>query len=137
MKKHTKKLFTLLSLIFTILFLMGCAAYAADKEMPEELRAVADKAVNIASQCAKQLDGAWGDKHAAMIESKEGGAFADYENMRAVLSGFMTESNATYIYTLYPSGAVESAPFILTAVGGDEPDDYGTEQEWEAGFAAA
>ncbi|MCL2768299.1 MAG: hypothetical protein FWE49_06210, partial [Synergistaceae bacterium] len=41
------------------------------------------------------------------------------------------------IYTLYPSGAVESAPFILTAVGGDEPDDYGTEQEWEAGFTAA
>jgi len=137
MKKSTKLLTMLMSLMLTVLFMSGCAVSAYGAEMPEELKAVANKAVSIATNYAKQLDGAWGDQHAAMIDSKEGGAFAEFESMRAALCGFMAESDATYIYTLYPSGAVESAPFFLTVDGSEEADDYGTENEWEAGFAAA
>ena len=131
MKKNIKSFTLLMSLLLTVLFLSSCAADA------NELQAVADKAVNLASKYAKQLDGAWGDQHAVMIESKDGGAFAGYESMRANLQGFLAECDATYMYTLYPSGPIENAPFFITLDASDEPDDYGTEQEWEAGFAAA
>ena len=137
MKKHSKPLILLLSLLLSVLSLSVCAASAADKKMPAELQAVADKAVNFASSCAKQLDGAWGDQHAALIASKKGKAFADYAKMRSVLSGLAAKKEAVYVYALSPSGAVDKAPFLLTVDGSEKPDEYGTEFKWEAGFAAA
>ena len=129
MKKHVKSLTLLIALLLTVSFLPAAGAAG--------LEDVAAKALGIATNCAKQLDGAWGDQHAAMIASKEGADFAEYENMQAAVNGFLAGSGATYIYTLFPSGPVDSAPFIMTVDGSDDPDDYGKENEWEEGFAAA
>ncbi|MCL1940581.1 MAG: hypothetical protein FWG09_01455 [Synergistaceae bacterium] len=130
MKKHAKLFTILAALALTVSLLSGIADAAVDK-------AAADKALKIASDCAKKLDGAWGDQHAKLIESKKGEDFADYESMQAVVNGFLAGSGATYIYVLYPSGPVDSAPFIITVDGSEEADDYGTDAEWEAEIAAA
>ena len=128
MRKHVKLFTLVMALLLAVSFLSAAAAVD---------NAVAEKALSIASNCAKQLDGAWGDKHAAMIESKKGAEFADYESMRAVLSKLLAGSGAVYMYALYPSGAVDSAPFFITVDGSEEPDEYGTANDWETGFAAA
>ena len=136
MKKYAKSLTLLMSFLLAISFLSISTAGAA-QQMPGELQAVADKAVNAVTNYAKKLDGAWGDQHAALVESKKGGDFEGYESMQAVLIGFLKESGAAYLYALYPSGSVDTAPFTITVDGSEDPDDYGTENEWEAGFAKA
>ena len=130
MKKHVKSITLLTALLLTISFLPTVAGAA-------DLDVVAAKAIGIATNCAKQLDGAWGDQHAAMIESKKETDFADYKSMQAILNGLLAGSGATYIYTLFPSGPADSAPYIMTVDGSDDPDDYGKEYEWEAEFVAA
>jgi len=112
--------------------------YAADdKKLPDELQAVANKALDIATNCAKQLDGAWGDWHAAMIESGKKDAYDDYTNKRAVLNGFVKQSDAKYVYTLYPAGDAESSAYYLSTDGSEVLDEYGTQYEWEAEFTTA
>ncbi|MCL2683835.1 MAG: hypothetical protein FWE55_01180 [Synergistaceae bacterium] len=136
MRKHIKALTMLMSLLLVVAFLPGCAG-AADGKMPEELQAIADEALSIASSFAKQLDGEWGDWHDGLVNSKEGDAFGDYENMREVLCGFVEESDVVYLYAIYPSGPIDSASFFITVDGSEDPDEYGTEYEWESGFATA
>ena len=135
MKKSIKSFTLLVAFLLVVSFLPVCVCNAA--EMPGELKAVADKAAGLAASYAKNLDGEWGDKHVNMIDSKKGYDFPAYEGMRAVLCGLMEDSDATYIYVLYPSGAIDSEPFFISADGSDNPDEYGTENEWENGFAAA
>jgi hypothetical protein len=137
MKRHSTPSTLLLACLLLVLCMPVCVASAAEKKMPEALQAIATKATNLAAAYAKQLDGAWGDQHAAMIASKKKNAFADYAKMRSVLSGFVAKKEATYVYTLYPSAPSDKAPFFLTVDGAVKPDDYGTEYKWEAGFAAA
>jgi len=129
MRKQVK-FFTLLAALLLAVMSLPAVAGAADP-------AIAEKALSIATNCAKQLDGAWGDQHAALIESKKGAEFEGFESMQATINGLLAGSGATYIYALYPSGAVDSAPFIITVDGSADPDDYGKSLEWEAGFAAA
>ena len=129
MKKHIK-LFSMLAVLLLAVALLPAVAGAVDP-------AIAEKALGIAVKCAGQLDGAWGDQHAALIESKKGAEFEGFESMQATIKGLLAGSGATYIYALYPSGAVESSPFIITVDGSPDPDDYGKAVEWEAGFAAA
>lgn len=142
MKKSIKLFTMLVSFLMIVSFLPACASYA-------DADAVANEAVALASSYAKQLDGAWGDQHAELINMSKGDfakfspdLFAGYEDMRAVLCGFLAirsdaGSNATYIYVLYPAGPIDSAPFFITVDASDPPSDYGTEHEWEAAFAAA
>ena len=133
MKKIVRSLTILMVLLLTV-SILPCIAGAAEKT-PEEIKVVAEKAKDIAANCAQKLEGAWGDQHVALVESKKGKDFEGYESMRAALSAFVTES-APYIYALYPTGDVEKAPFIIT-VDGSETDDCGKENEWEIGFASA
>ena len=112
-----------------------CFAGEAEKA-PEEL-AAADKAKDIAFTYAQKLTGAWGDLHVALIDSKKGGDFKDYESMKAVLNGFVTETGAPYIYALFPSGAIDKDSFIITVDGSEAPDDFGKELDWEPCFAIA
>jgi hypothetical protein len=131
------KLLTMLTVLLLIISFSLSTSVAAAEKTPEELKAIAENALNIAVNCAKQLDGEWGGQHAALIESGKGKDFSDFENMRGVLSKFLEGSDATYIYVIYPSGEIDSAPFFTTVEGGSNADDYGTEHKWEAGFAAA
>ena len=135
MKMHVRSLTMLMSFLLAVSFLPISAADAA--EMPKELQAIADKAKSAAGDCAQQLTGAWGDQHVALIASKKKGDFADYKSMQTALNGLLAKSGAMYIYVLSPSGAFDKDPFFVTVDGSAEPDDYGTEYKWEAGFASA
>ena len=132
MRKHVKLFVMLTALALTVSFLAGVACAAVDK-------AAADKAVKIASDCAKKLDGAWGDQHAKLIESNKGGDFADYESMQAAVNDLLEGSGAVYIYVLYPHGMTDTnvRHFIITVDGSDDPDDYGTGNEGEEAFETA
>ena len=134
MKKLVRSLTILVVFLLAISFL-PCFASAAEKT-PEELQAVADKAKEIAANCAQKLEGDWGNQHTALVESKKGKDFESYESMRAVLSGFVTETGAPYIYAMVPTGAFDKDPFVIT-VDGSKADDCGKENEWEMGFASA
>ena len=134
MKKFVRSLSFLMVLLLAVSFL-PCLAGAAEKT-PAELDAVKVKAKDIASNCAQKLKGAWGDQHVALVNSKKGKDFEGYKNMRDTLSGFVAEAGAPQIYALYPTGAIDKAPYIIT-VDGSKTDDCGKENEWEPGFAAA
>ena len=73
--------------------------------------AVADRVKDLASNYAQKLSGPWGDPHVTLVASKKGGDFEGYKSMRDVLSGFVAETGAPYIYALYLSGkAPQPAP---------------------------
>ena len=133
-----KKLFrslTVLMVFLLALSLLPCFASAAEKT-PEEVQAAADKTKEIAANCAQKLEGDWGDQHVALVESKKGKDFEGYGSMRTVLSGFVAETGAPYIYAMVPTGAFDKDPFVIT-VDGSKNDDCGKENEWEMGFAAS
>jgi hypothetical protein len=134
MKNFVRVSGVLMVFLLTVSF-MPYLAGAAEKT-PAEVGAVAAKAKGIAENSVKKLNGAWGDQHVALVASKKGKEFADYESMRTVLKGLVAESGAPYIYALTPKGAVDKEPFIIS-VDGSETDDCGKENEWEAGFTAA
>jgi len=110
---------------------MLCAttAYAA---LPEAVQKVADKAIETASEYAKQLDGKWGDQHAALVESGAGKAFDGFKELHAVLRGLAAKNETYYLYTLYPSGDAKAAPYIITVDASDTPDEYGKEIDFES-----
>ena len=129
------------SLVLLVSFMMAVSVLsvssASAEEMPAKLKAIADKAVSAAGDCAQKLNGAWGDQHAALVASGQKGAFADFKSMQTALNGLLAGSGANAIYVMYPSGAIDKDPFYITVDGSAEPDDYGTEYKWEMGFAAS
>ena len=136
-KEMRKTVITVVGFLCLLLMLCSTAGYGADKAMPEALKAIADKAETAASGFAKQLDGGWGDSHAALTKSGEKEAFAGFEELQAVLSGFVAETDAYYVYALYPSGDAKSSSYFVTVDGSESPDEYGTEYDFESTFYKA
>ena len=131
--KKFRSLILLMAVMVGVSFMSVGTVAAA--EMPGELQAVVDKAKSAAGSCAEKLNGAWGDQHVALMASEKGKDFADFKSMQTTLNGQLAGSGATYIYVIYPSGAIEKEPFFITVDGSAEPDDYGTKLDWEVGFA--
>ena len=136
MKKGFKILAVLLVLFLAAMALPGCGS-DKEEELPEELAAVVAKAAAFAEKYAKRLSGEWGDMHALLIESGEGGDFEGYDEMQAVLFGFREESGVDYIYTMYPPGPKVVAPYVITVDGSVDVEEYGTAYDWEEEFTAA
>ena len=135
-KKGLRVLALLFSLSLFVVMFSGCDS-KEDEELPAELQAVADNAVAFAKKCARQLNGEWGDKHALLIESGEGEEFPDFEEMQAVLRGFVVDSGISYIYAMYPPGPKFIAPYVITVDGSLDVTAYGTPYEWEEAFTIA
>lgn len=105
--------------------------------MPAELQAIVDKATQTVSLYAKQLDGEWGDLHAALIESEKGESFERFGELLTTLRGFAAETDANDVYAMVPSGNYADSPYIITVDGSNAPDPYGKEYKWEKAYSAA
>ena len=136
MKKRIR-LFSLLLLLSLIAALLNSCGDSKDKEMPGVLLEVAERAAAFAEQYAKQLDGQWGDMHALLMASGEGKDFPGFEDMQAVLRGFVVESGISDIYALYPPGPKVIVPYIITVDGSVDVAEYGTGYEWEEALTTA
>jgi hypothetical protein len=119
-----KRIKIVVSLLCLLLMLCATIGYAGDS-------AVADKALAAASEFAKKLDGEWGDRHTALVNSGEKEAFAGFAELQNVLKGFVAENETYYVYTLCPSGAPESASYFVTVDGSKSPDKYGEVYDFE------
>jgi len=129
-----------MALLMAFALLPGCGGGADEEEIvvPEEIQALADHAVKLAQHYALQLDGDWGDLHVDLMESGLEEDFRYFEEMREVLSGFIEESGAKYVYAMYPQDISDSeAPFIITVDGSLDPDEFGAEYELELPFIRA
>ena len=138
MKKGCKLLVILLSVLLITVFLPGCGGGGDDGGefvIPDEIQELMDVSVELAIDSAKQLDGAWGDMHVAMMESGEEDGYADFETMRAKLVELIEATGADYIYAMYPSDADDlEADFFITVDGSEDADDFGTMYEAELGM---
>jgi|GEM_PF-1634848 len=162
MKKSYKLFVILLSVLLITVYLPGCGGGANNGggdnsvvdnsssnsdggnssgngggsiQIPDEIQQLMDTSVSLATECAKQLDGEWGDMHADMIASGDKDGYAGFDDMRAKLSDMITSSGADYIYALYPTDPSDvEANFYITVDGSAEPDDYGVEYEAELGM---
>ena len=105
--------------------------------VPDEVQAVREAVVGLAELYGKQLDGEWGDLHAALIESGEGEDFESFEAMKTILDDIRIECGAYYVYAFYPSGDPESSDYYITVDGSEDPDEFGTLYHWEIQFAEA
>ena len=106
-------------------------------EVPDEVQEVKETVTGLAEKYGKQLDGEWGDLHAALIESEEGEDFESFETMKAVLDEIRIESGAYYFYAFYPSGDPASSDYYITVDGSEDPDEYGALYHWEIQFTEA
>ena len=135
---NPKGTYTVEQSILTVLRLYNLlSGVAAAVEVPAEIQAVIDEVIALAHSFAVQLDGAWGDLHVALMESGEEAEFESFEEMKAVLDGFRVESGAYYVYAFYPSGDPASSAYIITVDGSEDPDEFGTEYDFEIQFIEA
>ena len=104
---------------------------------PAEIQEIVTSVTKLAEKIAKELDGEWGDLHAAMMASEKNEKFESFGKMKAVLDKFRTESGAYYVYAFYPVGDPASSAFKITVDGSEEPDEFGTEYEYEIQFTEA
>lgn len=118
----------------------------ADADVPDEVMAVIDKTKEIAEKGAEELTPEFGDQYKAMIESGEGDQYKDYAALKEQLDKIRTDNGATYVYTMSPAkdgkpsldGETGSeGSFLIGVDGSEEPDDYGTDYEWEIQFKEA
>lgn len=88
----------------------------------------------------------WADLHAELLASGDARDFEGYEDLKAEIDNIREESGATYVYALTPGvdgkpdatgESGEGASFFITVDGGDDPDDWATEYEWEIQFTEA
>jgi len=136
MKKGLRLIYILFALLLAAVILPGCGG-EEEEQMPEEISIVAAKAATLSEMYADRLSGEWGDMHALLIESKEGGDFPGFSEMQAVLIELAKESSAARIYTMYPPGPKVIAPYLITFDGSLSPGVYGTLFEWEPAFTIA
>lgn len=144
MKKNSKWLAILFASILVLGLLAGCGGNEApddgdgniSDEVPAEVQAVMDKVTNLAKDYAAQLDGEFGDKHVALMESGLGWDDPEYDEMKALLDSFRIESGAYYVYCLIDVDPNDDY-FEITVDGSEEPDDWLAQYEVEGQFLAA
>jgi len=137
MKKSFKTVALITAILLAAALLPGCGE-DVEIEVPGEIQALADKVLGIAKKYGNEMDGGWGDLHAAMMGSELGDEYANFEAMREMLEDFIAESGAKYIYAMYPKDISDSeTPFFITVDGSDDPDDFGAEYEIELPFVKA
>lgn len=157
MKKNFKWLSALIVLIMAFsMVACGDNANEAAKEPTEETseitvpKEVMDKRAEVESYVAdyakKLTDSGWGDQYIALIDSGKAREYSDYNAMVKTLSDYRKDCGATYIYTLSPntdgkpalsSEDTNEQTFLITVDGCEDPDDWGTEYEWEIQFTEA
>lgn len=157
MKKNLKWLIALM--VLTMVFLMtACgdsqkepaeesAKETAEITVPKEVKDKRSEVESYASDYAAKLtDSSWGDQYIDLIQSGKAREYTDYASMVEVLSDYRKDCGATYIYTLSPdvdgkpalsSEDTNKQPFLITVDGCEDPDEWGTEYEWEIQFTEA
>lgn len=105
--------------------------------VPDEIQAVKDKVIKIASDGAVSLSGDWGDQHAAMMAAGEARAYKDFASMKAALDKIRIDSGARYVYALIPETADNPKNFLITVDGSAEPDEWKAPYETEIQFIEA
>ena len=106
--------------------------------VPDEIQEFADEVLGYAGKFAKELDGDWGDMHAAMMEADDPEEYAEFDTLREALVEFLEESDAKYIYAMYPSDTDNlKAAFMITIDGSEDVDKFGTKYDNEKAFVTA
>lgn len=143
MKKKSRLFGLILSVLLVLTAFAGCGGSQDAKipeeggaEIPAEVKAVMDKVTELASGYASQLDGDFGDKHAALMASGQGRDYVEYDSMKAILDGFREECGAYYVYCFVDMDP-EDDYFEITVDGSVEPDDWLNQYEVESQFIAA
>lgn len=105
-------------------------------QVPTEVQTVKDHVVGLAAENALNLNGEFGDQHAALLASGEGREHADYPAMVAKLKAIQNETGAYYVYTLIDSDPNDKG-FNLIVDASAEPDDFMYLYELEGQFTDA
>lgn len=141
MKKKSRRLVFFLALTLILMTFAGCsntqeAEGPEPLEVPSEVQTVMDKVTKLATDYALQLDGDFGDKHAALISSGQGRDYVEYDAMKATLDGFREDCGAYYVYCLIDANSEDNF-FEITVDGSEEPDDWYNQYETETQFLSA
>lgn len=143
MKKNSRWFVYFLSVLLILSTFAGCGSSQESSapeqevsETPAEVQAIMDKVTDLAVGYAAQLDGEFGDWHAALIESGQDRSFEGYDARKATLDGFREECGAYYIYCMIDADP-DDEYFEITVDGSEEPDDWYAQYETEGQMVAA
>ncbi|MDR2354624.1 MAG: S-layer homology domain-containing protein, partial [Clostridiales Family XIII bacterium] len=112
------------------------ARLTGERAIPPAIAAVMDSVTALAVKCAARLDGAYGDKYAALLAAGRGRDDPGYADLVATLNDFRAESGARYVYLLTDVNPDDDF-FEITVDGSEEPDDWMAQYEIEGQFLAA
>ncbi len=147
MKKVLQFLGLSLVLVLAMAVVAGCGQEAAapeeeevevaevDYDIPENLEAMEMVLAMVTEKAELLAGGEYGDLHEAIVASggREG---EEYAKVQGILKEIMTDTGATYVYTLIKidDGMTN---LIVDASEGEDADDYGAEYPMEPQFELA
>ena len=137
-----KKLFVVLLALVLVFAMTACsggtppAVEPEVPEMPADLVAFIDAELGAVQAIGEDVSGEWGDKHAQLMSTVEGGGFDNplYDELKSVLDEHRIATGAYYVYAMVPNADND---YLITVDGSVEPDDFMANYGWEIQFDEA
>lgn len=137
-----KKLFVVLLALVLVFAMTACsggtppAVEPEVPEMPADLVAFIDAELGAVQAIGEDVSGEWGDKHAQLMSTVEGGGFDNplYDELKSVLDEHRVATGAYYVYAMVPNADND---YLITVDGSVEPDDFMANYGWEIQFDEA